>query len=113
MDCQNWETVTIKRKGPRRATGMPGTKPPVSAGAALARRLEDDDAPKITKSLSSESRAEIVQRRVLAGKTQAQLNTECAFPVNTIRDIESGKLCPTPAQLNVLNRVLHAALKYS
>lgn len=112
MDCQNWETVQIK-KTTKRSTAS--TKPLVTAGAALARRLEADDegAPKPTRSLGAESRAEIVRLRTTAGQTQAQLNTACAFPVNTIRDIEAGKLCPNPAQLNVLNRVLRTSLKYA
>lgn len=111
MEHQNWETVTLKRN--RKVTAAGTHKPLITAGAALARRLESDDIPKPTKSLSSESRSEIIRRRTAAEQTQAQLNTACAFPVNTIRDIESGKLCPTPTQLNVLNRVLHASLKYN
>lgn len=111
MEHQNWETVIIKKN--RKVTAQGSHKPLVTAGAALARRLEDDDLPKATKSLSAESRAEIVRRRTATEQTQAQLNTVCAFPVNTIRDIESGKLCPTPAQLNTLNRVLRVSLKYN
>ena len=54
----------------------------------------------------------IVAKRVANGWNQTQLNQQCGFPLHTIRDIENGKLTPTPGQLNVLNRVLKAGLKY-
>jgi ribosome-binding protein aMBF1 (putative translation factor) len=56
---------------------------------------------------------ELVQKRVALGKSQVQLNQDCRFPVNTMREIESGRLCPTPSQVNMLNRVLKASLKYA
>ncbi len=110
MDCQDWETVTVgkARKAPARA-------PAHSAGAKALRALEDDDAPvKTARSLSAASRAEIVRIRTSSEppRTQAQLNTACSFPPNTIRDIEAGRITPTPTQLNVLNRVLRTTLKY-
>ena len=37
----------------------------------------------------------------------------CGFPVNTVREIEAGRLCPTPQMLDVLNKVLKAKLKYN
>jgi ribosome-binding protein aMBF1 (putative translation factor) len=83
-----------------------------TAGAAVLRRLDTEDLPLPTKSLSGASRHAIVAARVAREWTQAQLNTQCSFPSNTMRDIESGKLCPTPTQLGVLNRVLKLALKY-
>ena len=114
MDCQDWETVKVVRRGGARNGGTATQKKPlITAGAALTRQLENEDIPKPTRSLSSESRAEIVRLRTAAGQTQVQLNTACAFPVNTIKDIECGRLCPTRAQLNVLNRVLRASLKYA
>ncbi len=121
MDCQDWTPVVVKNR--RRATAAAGgagsggtatgVRPLISAGAAAMRRVEADEIAKPSKSLSAESRAEIVRRRTENSQTQAQLNTACSFPPNTIRDIEAGKLCPTGAQLNVLNRVLKTALKYS
>jgi ribosome-binding protein aMBF1 (putative translation factor) len=83
-----------------------------TAGAAVLRRLDTEELPLPTKLLSGASRHAIVTARIAREWTQAQLNTQCSFPPNTIRDIESGKLCPTPTQLGVLNRVLKLALKY-
>jgi ribosome-binding protein aMBF1 (putative translation factor) len=77
------------------------------------RKLEQADGPQKVKHLSSESKQLIVARRVANGWNQQQQNQQCGFPLHTIRDIENGKLTPTPGQLNVLNRVLKAGLKYA
>jgi ribosome-binding protein aMBF1 (putative translation factor) len=110
MDGQDWQTVTINKTA--RKT-IATSHSPISAGVAAARRLEDDDMPKPKKSLSSESRQAILQGRVANKWNQTQLNMQCSFPQNTIRDIENGKLCPTPQQLNILSHVLKIVLKYN
>lgn len=110
MDGQDWQTVTLVKNGRKPVST---SHAPVSAGVAAARRLEDDDMPKPKKSLSTESRQAILHGRVANKWNQAQLNTQCSFPQNTIRDIENGKLCPTPQQLNILSRVLKVVLKYA
>lgn len=109
MDGQDWQTITINKTA-RKTTAA---HPPVSSALAVARRLEHDETPKPKKSLSSESRQAILQGRVANKWNQTQLNTQCSFPQNTIRDIENGKLCPTPQQLNILSRVLKTVLKYA
>ena len=81
------------------------------ADAQQKRKVEETEIGR-PKQLSNESRTEIIQKRVALGKSQVQLNQDCRFPVNTMREIESGRLCPTQPQLNMLNRVLKAALKY-
>ena len=106
MDGQDWTSVVVKRRvahTPRHA---------YTPGSAAVRKLMDDDLPKPTRSLGGTSRQQIVEKRLDFGWNQSQLNTQCAFPLNTIRDIENGKLCPTPTQLNVLNKVLKTALRY-
>ena len=112
MDCQDWEPVKVGSKTRPALTHRPAH----TAGAKALRALEDDgDAPpKAPRSLTAASRAEIVRIRTSMEpkKTQAELNTACAFPPHTIRDIEAGRLTPTPTQLNVLNRVLRTNLKY-
>ena len=113
MDGQDWTPVVVKNTKKPAHNGGP-IHPPVTAAVAAARRLDGDDThPKPTKSLSSESRQAILQGRVANKWNQTQLNTQCSFPQNTIRDIENGKLCPTPQQLNVLSRVLKVVLKYA
>jgi len=115
---QDWEPVTVRRSGAGHrqsyaATGA--TKIVVRAGDQSGtqekRKVEETEIGR-PKQLSSESRTEIIQKRVALGKSQVQLNQDCRFPVNTMREIESGRLCPTQPQLNMLNRVLKASLKY-
>lgn len=111
MDCQDWETVKVGSK----TRPAPTHRPAHTAGTKAMRAADDGDAPpKPPRSLSSVSRAEIIRIRTTMEpkKTQADLNTACSFPPNLIRDIEAGRVTPTPMQLNVLNRVLRAALKY-
>jgi ribosome-binding protein aMBF1 (putative translation factor) len=111
MDCQDWETIKIRSISKKTAPSRPAH----AAGTKALRAVEDDDAPpKAPRSLSAASRAEIVRLRTAMEpkKTQAELNTACSFPPHTIRDIEAGRLTPTPTQLNVLNRVLKTNLKY-
>ena len=116
MDCQDWEPATVSqrsRRGGGGGGGGGGGAPPArSAGAAAARRAEEDDIPKLKKHLSSQSRTEITTKRISRGQNQIQLNQECAFPPNTIRDFENGRAVPTPTQLNILNRVLGLALRF-
>lgn len=119
MDDQDWTPVVVKRSS--RNSGSAPTHnsssriiaPRVhkSDEANNARKLEAMEIGK-PKSLSPESRNEIVQKRVALGKNQVQLNQDCRFPVNTIRDIENGRMCPSISQLNVLNRVLKSSLKF-
>lgn len=112
MEHQDWEPIKVGTKTKKLAPSF-AARP---AGSKALHAMEDDDLPKLpTKSLSATSRAEIIKLRTTMEpkKTQAELNTACAFPANTIRDIEAGRLCPTPKQLEVLNRVLKTALKYA
>jgi ribosome-binding protein aMBF1 (putative translation factor) len=110
MDGQDWTPVVVN-KSKARSAGSSAPKQ-VSAEVAAQHRLENDE-PRKTKSLSPESRQAIIQGRVANKWNQTQLNTQCSFPQNTIRDIENGKLCPTPQQKNVLSRVLNVVLKYA
>ena len=117
MSHQDWAPLQIRSAGAVRAA-QAATTAAVSAArsaAAAAAAERDDGPPKPShRTLSAESRAELVRLRASERKlSQAQLNTLCSFPPNTIRDFENGRISPTPTQLNVLNRVLHAALKYA
>jgi ribosome-binding protein aMBF1 (putative translation factor) len=108
---QNWEEVKIVNRSVT-AAKRAGAHVPVSAEVATARRL-DSDAPLKKKYLTNESRQAIIQLRVANKWSQADLNTQCAFPPNTIRDIEAGRATPTGQQLTILNRVLKTTLKFA
>jgi ribosome-binding protein aMBF1 (putative translation factor) len=120
-DGQDWTLVTVKRKKkPEEAKqGSADTKKPIRPfqrkqplEASQARKLEESTIAHKPKNLTSESRQMIVNLRTAQSWTQAKLNIECRFPVNTIREIEAGRLCPSVPQLNMLNKVLKCGLKY-
>ena len=110
MDGQDWETVVVR--GKTKKTASETDKKPVHPAVAAIRRIEAAEGPVKVKRISNESKQLIINTRVAAGQTQTQLNTVCAFPQYTIRDIESGKFQPSPGHLNVLNRVLKLSLKF-
>lgn len=112
MDCQDWETVTVKKaKSTSNAKPSTGKVFGVSSDSNQIRKLMENDIVK-TKQLSKESRQEIVTRRGLLNWTQVQLNQACQFPIHTINKIESGQFSPSVSQLNTLNRILKTGLKY-
>jgi hypothetical protein len=119
---QDWAPLTISRSGavkpstkPLGAPPGPTAKPKVSAEARQKAKIADADGPTKQKVLAPESRQAIINFRVgpdvPVKRTQAELNTLCRFPPNTIRDIEAGKLTPSIGQLNVLNQVLKTGLR--
>ena len=116
-DGQDWTEVKIRGK-PKSTTSnqniqkqsfTPNSHRMVNPGSH-ARKLEQATDVIKTKKLTSESKQHIVAYRMSKKLTQDQLNQECRFPVNTIREIEAGRLTPTTAQLNTLNRVLKTGL---
>lgn len=109
MDCQDWQTVVVRGKAVKKTHAT--LAPPKSAHSALMHKLDHDEPVKVKK-LSNESRQAIIHARVGMSMNQTQLNTACSFPINSIRDIESGRVTPSPTQLNVLSRVLKLVLKY-
>lgn len=119
---QDWEVVTVRRSTPSSssssrggvrggARGGGGPAPHYSPQASSARKLANATEVGKHKILTAESRHFIIARRSADGITQVQLNQRCAFPPNTIRDIESGRVCPSIGQLNTLNRILKCGLK--
>lgn len=111
MDGQDWNPLTITSKVAVAAAKAARAGPPVTAEAAQARRVAAADGPVKLKTLLPESRQELIAKRVALKKNQAELNTLCNFPPNTIREIEAGRQTPSSGQLNTLNRILKAALK--
>lgn len=105
MDCQNWEPVVVGRPKP---TQKPGR---IAPAGSTVRRLEEDELPVLKKILGPEMRQKMIGARVARGWNQQQLATQCALPASVIRDIETGRVVPTGAQLNTLNRLLGGGLR--
>lgn len=112
MDGQDWNTVRIhgaKVAKPTAKVPAKNTTPDVAA----QRGLEQQETAQKPKTLSTESRTQIMQVRAAMKKTQVELNQMCQFPANTVRDIESGRIVPTPSQLIRLNRALNVKFALS
>ena len=111
MDHQNWTPVILHGKNPSKATSTgTGIRPKSTGEGAHLAKLERDEIGK-SKVLASESRKDLVAARLALKKTQVEIDRLCAFPPNTLRDLESGKLTPTTQQLNRLNREFKLGLK--
>ena len=111
MDCQDWKPVVI-RSSPRLQEKQNEVVTKRSGEAQRLAKIENEEYIK-PKMLSSESRQELVQRRLAEKMTQQQLDQRCSFPAHTVRDLEANRRAPTPKELQVLNRVLKCGLKLS
>ena len=109
MEHQDWNTVTI-RNSARIAEKNRQIQPKRSGEAQRLAKVEREEFVK-TKSLSPESRQELVKRRLEEKLSQQQLDQRCSFPAHTIRDLEGNKRCPTNHELQQLGRVLKINLK--
>jgi ribosome-binding protein aMBF1 (putative translation factor) len=118
FDGQDWTEVKIRGK-PKTTTSAQTTQKQsftpnshrTGNPSSHERKLEQSTDQIKLKKLTSESKQQIVTYRMSKKLSQDQLNQECRFPVNTIREIEAGRLTPSTAQLNTLNRVLKTGLR--
>jgi ribosome-binding protein aMBF1 (putative translation factor) len=112
---QDWASIVI---GTKAASVSPaptkaGTPIKVSTSAAAISTKNLDAATEVgkIKELTSESRQAMMSARAANKLTQVELNQRCAFPANTIRDMESGRLTPNQKQISILQRILKIQLK--
>ena len=112
MDCQDWNPVIVRNSAriAEKKQAQAQAQPKRSAEAQHLAKIEREDYVK-PKLLSSESRQELVKRRLEEKLTQQQLDQRCSFPPHTIRDLEANKRAPTNKELQTLNRVLKVGLK--
>jgi ribosome-binding protein aMBF1 (putative translation factor) len=110
MEHQNWEPVTIRSAASVNTATKKNSGPILSEIAQAVRKLENSDVTKL-KTLTGKSRSEMAQARVAKGMTQKQLDQRGQFPVNSCNSWESGKVCPTGPQINILHRLLGIKLE--
>ena len=120
MDGQDWTPVIVGKKSYASALRSSTTSsarvaptfiPKSSNQAQHLAKVEAAEAPVKMKTLTAESRQKIVAYRGLKQITQKQLDQACAFPANTMRELESGRLTPSTGQLSTLNRFVGGGLK--
>lgn len=123
MEGQDWTPVVLRNRKASAASVAASTNAsgegPIQERKGFAKnmgasfhKLETTETAGTLKRLSNESKQTIIAKRAAASWNQVRLNQECNFPINTIRDIECGKICPNVQQLNTLNRVLKVGLTY-
>jgi ribosome-binding protein aMBF1 (putative translation factor) len=108
MEHQDWTPVKISsaKAGLKLATdsersqAMPNSK----------KVLEESEIGTF-KVLSGKSRSDMAQARVAKGMTQKQLDQRGQFPANSCNSWESGKVCPSGPQINILHRLLGIKLE--
>jgi ribosome-binding protein aMBF1 (putative translation factor) len=113
-NTQDWEPVVLRSKADKKnynstAPGKTIMRPLNPETQHLA-KIEREEFVK-PKVLTSESRQALIAARLALKKSQAELDAQCAFPKNTIREIEAGRLTPTGPLLNRLNRELKISLR--
>lgn len=115
MDHQNWDPQVIRKSAEAiKADALrSGRKETVVRKSDEGIRLAKIEAQEFGKSkmLASESRQELVQRRLAEKLTQQQLDQRCSFPAHTVRDLEANKRPPSTKELQTLNRVLKCGLR--
>jgi len=110
MNHQNWEPVTLRSSSTLAKKTVQHSPLNLSEAAHAARKLENSDVAKL-KMLTGKSRSEMAQARVAKGMTQKQLDQRGQFPANSCNLWESGKVCPSGPQINMLHRLLGIKLE--
>ena len=117
---QDWASIVIGTKTGATNTNaqkVSGTNTPLkvitSASTNSARNLDAATEVGKLKELTSESRQAMMSARAANKWTQVELNQKCAFPANSIRDMEAGRLTPNQKQVSILQRILKIQLKLS
>jgi ribosome-binding protein aMBF1 (putative translation factor) len=112
MDHQDWNPVTV-HSAAAVATAkktVQNSGPKISEAVHAARKIEVVEIGKL-KMLTGKSRSEMAQARVAKGLTQKQLDQRGQFPANSCNSWESGKICPSGPQINILHRLLGIKLE--
>jgi|UniRef100_A0A6C0DJR5 ribosome-binding protein aMBF1 (putative translation factor) len=110
MDYQDWNPITIRSSTAVATVAKKQAGPKVSDAVHSARKIDAVEVGRL-KTLTSKSRSEMAQARVAKGLTQKQLDQRGQFPANTCNLWESGKMCPSGPQINILHRILGIKLE--
>lgn len=110
MDDQDWTPVTIKTKSAPASKMSCVIHDRPSNRAAELKKVEAADSGK-PKMLTLESRNAMAAARAAKKITQKQLDMQCSFPANSCNSWESGRICPTSTQIQILHRVLGIKLE--
>lgn len=110
-NVQDWSPVVLHRKKSAATLAAERQNQPRASPEAIRLAKLANDEPVKQKSLTSESRKDLVAARIALKKSQVDMDRQCAFPQHTFRDIEAGRVTPTGAMLNRINRELKISLR--
>jgi ribosome-binding protein aMBF1 (putative translation factor) len=111
MEHQDWSHVTIR-------SGSSKLQPAVKVGHAVnkvneaathLRKIEGAEVGKL-KTLTPESKTALVAGRLAKKLTQKELDMRGSFPANSTNGWESGRVTPSRAQIQILQRILGVKL---
>jgi DNA-binding XRE family transcriptional regulator len=116
MECQDWTTVTIKRRIPKKeaiARGMATTVARDSERGERCRlaKLDADDVIIPKRRVTSMSLQELIRARIELGITQDRADSACSFPKHTFKEIEANRLIPTDDQTRRIQQIFSVILK--
>ena len=116
MDCQDWTTVVVKRRIPKKeavARGMGSTVARDSHKADRVRlaKLDTDDVVVPKKRITAISLQDLIRGRIALGVTQDRADGACSFPKHTFKELEANRLIPTEDQKRRIQQVFGVMLK--
>ncbi len=116
MECQDWTTVTIKRRIPKKeaiARGMGATVVRDSHRSERVRlsKLDADEVVIPKKRVTSMSLQDLIRARIGLSLTQDRADGACSFPKHTFKELEANRLIPTEDQKRRIQQVFGVTLK--
>ena len=116
MDCQDWTTVTVRRRYSKKdaiASGQGSIqhRDPTKSEKIRITKLADTDGPGPRKRVNSESLQALIRKRIEMKLTQEKADITCSFPRNTFKDIESNRLIPNEDQKRCIQQNFSVQLK--
>lgn len=116
MECQDWNTVTIKKRFPKREVIAKGMSVPVVRDSDRSERIRlakldtnEVIVPKIR--VTSISLQDLIRARISLGVTQDRADGMCSFPKHTIKELEANRLIPTEEQKRRIQHFFKVLLK--
>lgn len=103
MDCQDWTTVTVRRRYSKKEAAQSGqgsiqVRDPAKNEKIRMAKLADADGPGPKKRVNHESLQALIRKRIELKLNQEKADITCAFPRNTFKDIESNRIIPNEEQ---------------
>ncbi len=116
MDCQDWTTVTVKRRFTKKEqirngqTTIQARDSEKNEKIRIA-KLDSAEGPVAKKRINPESLQALIRKRIELKLNQEKADNLCAFPRHTFRDIESNRLMPSEEQKRRIQQHLGIQLK--